>query len=84
MSGPQPDTSARPGSFGFTSFDADTVPAEQADALPNDYDFAFAVMMIPHHQAAVDMANMLLMAAGLDPLSQELGEWIAKDQQSIC
>lgn len=82
LSGRGSDPRADLDSFGFTSFDAGTIPEEGANALPNDYDLAFAVMMIPHHQSAVDMADMLLMTDGLDPLIRQLGEWIIKDQRT--
>jgi uncharacterized protein (DUF305 family) len=82
-SGPTSTPSAIPtgGGFGFQAFDPGSVRSQPADVLPTDIDLAFAVQMIPHHQAAVDMAQMLLTVDGLDPQIRELAEWVERDQQ---
>ncbi|MEQ1661971.1 MAG: DUF305 domain-containing protein [Thiobacillus sp.] len=46
-----------------------------------DADVDFLVMMIPHHQGAVDMARLVLIH-GQDPLTRRLGEEIIAGQQA--
>ncbi|WP_165399934.1 DUF305 domain-containing protein [Xylanimonas ulmi] len=76
-----PSPAATGGGFGFQAFDPGSVRSGPADVLPTDVDLAFAVRMIPHHRAAVEMAQMLLTVDGLDPQIRELGEWVERDQQ---
>ena len=45
-----------------------------------DFDVAFYSMMIPHHQAAVDMANTYL-ESGNDPELRQLAQHIVQTQQ---
>lgn len=49
------------------------------DPPSGDPDLDFLVMMIPHHQGAVDMAR-LVIAAGHDPLVRSLAEDIMASQ----
>jgi uncharacterized protein (DUF305 family) len=41
----------------------------------------FARMMIPHHQSAIDMANVLLKENDVDPTIKTMAEKIIADQQ---
>ncbi|MGG5753496.1 DUF305 domain-containing protein [Zafaria sp. Z1313] len=43
-----------------------------ADAGHNDADVAFAQMMIPHHEQAIEMSETVLGKDGLDPRIREL------------
>ena len=45
-----------------------------------DPDTDFARMMIPHHQGAIDMANVELQY-GKDPVFRKMAEKMIKDQQ---
>jgi uncharacterized protein (DUF305 family) len=49
--------------------------------LTGDVDHDFAVMMIPHHQGAIDMAKSELLY-GNDPVMRRLAQEILVDQQS--
>lgn len=53
--------------------------AEAADA--NSADVMFAQMMIPHHEQAVEMSDMLLAKTGIDPEVTALAEQIKAAQQ---
>ena len=56
-------------------------PTNTADALAhNDADVNFAQGMIPHHQQAVEMSDMLLAKEGLDPRVASLAEEIKAAQ----
>jgi uncharacterized protein (DUF305 family) len=46
-----------------------------------DNDVDFVTLMLPHHQAAIDMAKTQL-ANGTDPLMRRLAQEIVADQQS--
>lgn len=50
-----------------------------APSSANDPDGAFLEMMIPHHQGAVDMAQLVL-EHGRDPLTRQLAEHILATQ----
>jgi uncharacterized protein (DUF305 family) len=47
----------------------------------NDADVMFAMMMIPHHQQAVEMADMILAKSGIDPQITALAQKIKDAQQ---
>ena len=49
--------------------------------MNGDIDHDFAVMMIPHHQGAIDMAKAEL-SYGKDPVMRRLSQEILVDQQS--
>jgi hypothetical protein len=49
--------------------------------MNGDVDHDFAVMMIPHHQGAIDMAKSELLF-GRDPVMRRLAQEILVDQQS--
>jgi uncharacterized protein (DUF305 family) len=49
--------------------------------MTGDVDHDFAVMMIPHHQGAIDMAKGEL-SYGKDPVMRRLAEEIIVDQKS--
>jgi hypothetical protein len=48
--------------------------------LASDPDIAFVRGMIPHHQAAIDMAKVVLQY-GKDPLTRKLAEDVVREQQ---
>ena len=51
-----------------TSTPSSSTTSSTADAqLHNDADVAFATGMIPHHQQAIEMSDMLLAKQGIDP-----------------
>jgi uncharacterized protein (DUF305 family) len=56
--------------------------AAMASAIPSgDSDVDFVRMMLPHHQAAIDMAKSELLN-GKDPQMRRLAQEIITDQQS--
>jgi uncharacterized protein (DUF305 family) len=57
-----------------------SAPAMLAGLYARDADVAFACSMIPHHQAAVDMANAVL-ASSDNTQSKRIAEGIIRDQQ---
>ncbi|PZQ89531.1 MAG: DUF305 domain-containing protein [Leifsonia xyli] len=61
------------GSMGMGSPSSSSADANAADSM-------FAMMMIPHHQQAVVMSDMMLAKDGLDPRITELAQQI-KDAQ---
>jgi uncharacterized protein (DUF305 family) len=59
-----------------------TMDRDMATASMNgDADHDFAVMMLPHHQGAVDMAKAEL-SFGKDPVMRRLAQGILVEQQS--
>ncbi|MFW0153574.1 DUF305 domain-containing protein [Mycobacterium sp. smrl_JER01] len=54
--------------------------AASSDAAHNDADVAFAEGMIPHHQQAIEMSDMLLGKQGIDPDVVSLANEIKKAQ----
>ena len=50
-----------------TSATASSAPGAAANESHNDADVRFAQMMIPHHQQAIEMSDMLLAKQGIDP-----------------
>lgn len=62
------DTSASPGSAAPTATASSAAPSATAqDQAHNAADVMFAEHMIPHHQQAVEMSDMLLGKEGVDP-----------------
>ena len=53
----------------------------KAAPMNGDVDHDFAVMMIPHHQGAIEMAKSELLF-GKDPVMRRLAQEILVDQQS--
>ena len=51
-----------------------------ADAAHNDADVMFAAMMIPHHEQAIEMSDLVLNAGEIDPAVATLAQQI-KDAQ---
>lgn len=71
---PEPaDTSDHGGSHGSSST---STPAAEF----NDADVMFASMMIPHHEQAIEMSDIMLNKEGVDPQVAELAQEI-KDAQ---
>lgn len=64
---------------------APSQPAPAASATPaagphNDADVMFATMMIPHHQQAIEMSDMLLAKTGISPELTNLARQIKAAQ----
>ena len=58
--------------------------SERSDAMPaeaNDTDIHFLGMMVPHHQQAIDMADVLLASGVADPEVRDLAQRIRDGQQ---
>ena len=56
-------------------------PAAMTDAVANQADIMFATMMIPHHEQAIEMSDMLLGKNGVDPEVVALAERIKAAQR---
>lgn len=56
-------------------------PSSAATADFNDADVMFAQMMIPHHEQAVEMSDMILDKEGIDPAVLALASEIKAAQQ---
>src|SRR5918994_3647391 len=59
---------------------ASATTAPQGSEAHNDADVMFAQHMIPHHQQAVEMSDMLLAKQGIDPRVTELARQIKAAQ----
>jgi len=57
-----------------------TATAPQGSEAHNDADVMFAHHMIPHHQQAIEMSDMLLTKQGIDPRVTELAKQIKAAQ----
>ncbi|MET4156447.1 DUF305 domain-containing protein [Agromyces sp. PvR057] len=60
--------------------EAPDVSATAVDELPNDADMMFAMMMIPHHEQAVELSQLLAATPGIDGFSSSLAAFIEADQ----
>ncbi len=60
--------------------DETTASSEASSAPANEADEMFVTMMIPHHEQAVEMSDIVLAKDGLDPRVAELAQQI-KDAQ---
>ncbi len=69
-----PSTSSVPSSSAASS------SAAPASAPHNDADIAFASMMIPHHNQAIEMSDMLLAKSGIDSKVTALAQKIKAAQ----
>jgi len=58
----------------------DMTPSATSSADENTADLMFVTMMIPHHQQAVEMSDMLLAKSGVDPKVAELAQKIKAAQ----
>ncbi|MGI9824630.1 DUF305 domain-containing protein [Agromyces sp. Marseille-Q5079] len=54
--------------------------ASGVDDVPNDADMLFAMMMIPHHEQAVELSRILAATPGIDGFSRSLADFIETDQ----
>lgn len=63
-----------------TSSSSGAVATQQADAEHNGADVMFAQMMVPHHEQAVQMSDLLLAKEGIEPEVAELAEQIMAAQ----
>lgn len=70
-------TSATPGAGASSA----ASPSVTSTATFNDADVMFAQMMIPHHQQAVQMSDMLLAKQGVDADVASLARQIKAEQQ---
>jgi uncharacterized protein (DUF305 family) len=69
------------GPAGQTSANASAVPTTTQNAQAhNNADMMFAQHMIPHHQQAIEMSDMLLAKQGIDPRVIELANQIKAAQ----
>ena len=62
----------------------ETMLSERTDAMPaeaNDTDVHFLGMMVPHHQQAIDMTDVLLASDVDDPALRDLAQRIRDGQQ---
>ncbi|HKM25749.1 MAG TPA: DUF305 domain-containing protein [Corynebacterium sp.] len=62
----------------------ETMLSERTDAMPaeaNDTDVHFLGMMVPHHQQAIDMSDVLLASDVDDPALRDLAQRIRDGQQ---
>jgi len=85
------DASNMPGMDHGSSSSAPAAPSSSAAAPTasgtpaagphNNADVMFATMMIPHHQQAIEMSDMILAKDGIDPAVTELARQI-KDAQA--
>ncbi|GAB3691930.1 DUF305 domain-containing protein [Corynebacterium nasicanis] len=67
-----------------TPADSEQMVSERTAAMPaeaNDTDVHFLGMMVPHHQQAIDMAEVLLASTVDDPEVRDLAERIRDGQQ---
>lgn len=74
-----PSSAATEASTGATTEASSSASAEDT-AEHNDADVMFARMMLPHHQQAVEMSNMLLQKDGIDPAVTDLATRISAAQ----
>ena len=76
-------TAAAPKNEAATAFEAANAKMHKNMSLEltGDADVDFMNGMIPHHQGAIDMANVLLKY-GKDPVTRKLAEDIIKAQES--
>ncbi|NLU84547.1 DUF305 domain-containing protein [Rhodococcus sp. HNM0569] len=74
------DTDTTAASQTATSDTAATGHGEHGDSAHNDADVAFVQGMIPHHEQAVEMSDMILAKPDIDPRVVELAQQI-KDAQ---
>ena len=70
----------QPASSSTTS--TNTTPTSKAAAAHNKADVKFAHHMIPHHQQAIEMADMILAKPDIDPRVTDLATKIKTDQAS--
>lgn len=54
--------------------------AASVDDVPDDADMLFAMMMVPHHEQAVELSRMLAATPGIDGFSTSLAAFIEADQ----
>jgi uncharacterized protein (DUF305 family) len=59
----------------------DTGPSPAASVSVGHADLAFTVMMIPHHEQAIEMSDLVLGADGIDERVRDLAEQIKAAQQ---
>lgn len=72
----QSTTSSSPAASGSSTQTSSAAPA----AAHNHADMMFAQMMIPHHQQAVEMSDMILAKQGIDPRVIDLAKQIKAAQ----
>jgi len=69
------------GTTGSEQAQPSTTTSVSATEAHNDADATFALHMIPHHQQAIEMSDMVLSKQGLDPRIVELATRIKAEQQ---
>ncbi|ODU04699.1 MAG: DUF305 domain-containing protein [Pseudonocardia sp. SCN 72-86] len=70
-----------PGMPGMGDGGSSASPSESAEADFNMADSMFAMMMIPHHQQAVEMSDMILAKSDVDQQVLDLAQQIKDAQQ---
>lgn len=58
----------------------DVEESEPVSIVPAAADFCYAVDMIPHHQQAVEMSEIVLAKDGIHDRTDALARWVATDQ----
>jgi uncharacterized protein (DUF305 family) len=66
--------------MGGSSSDTSSSPTADSASGHNDSDIAFATQMIPHHQQAVEMADIVLAKTGVDSRVLDLAKQIKAAQ----
>jgi uncharacterized protein (DUF305 family) len=77
--------SSSPSAHSASSPSTSSAPSASSTAAPvsgphNDADVTFASMMIPHHNQAIEMSDMLLAKSGIDPKVAALAQKIKAAQ----
>ncbi|MDQ2698088.1 MAG: DUF305 domain-containing protein [Actinomycetota bacterium] len=65
---------------GMNHGDMSSAPSADASAQFNEADAMFAAMMIPHHEQAVEMSDLILAKADVDPRVEDLAQQIKAAQ----
>ena len=83
LAGCAPAPSGMPGNgMGPNASSSPAAPSSPSTSdAHNNADAMFAMMMIPHHQQAIDMADMIITKNGIDPPIIELAQKIKDAQQ---
>jgi len=83
LAGCAPAPSGMPGNgMGPNASSSPAAPSSPSTSdAHNNADAMFAMMMIPHHQQAIEMADMIITKNGIDPQIIELAQKIKDAQQ---
>jgi uncharacterized protein (DUF305 family) len=83
LAGCAPTISGMPGNgMGPNASSSPAAPSSPATSdAHNNADAMFTMMMIPHHQQAIEMSDMIIAKSGIDPQITELAQTIKDAQQ---